>query len=126
MKESIKVVSMDQVPAVPLGNGSWSRLVLTGETVGAQKAMLGYSVFTPGTSTPQKVHAEEELAYVLCGHGELTIGDEAVAYGPRSALYIPAGVPHGVRNSGTEDVIMVFVFSHPGYPPTSDAPTHGR
>ncbi len=117
---------MTAVPPIALGNGSWSRLVLTGETAGAQKAMLGCSVFTPGTSTPQKVHAEEELAYVLSGYGEITVGDEAVPYGPGSAIYIPAGVPHGVRNNGPEDVVMVFVFSYPAYPPTTDAPTFNR
>lgn len=126
MKDKVKIVPMAQVPAIAIGNGSWSRLVLTGETAGTEKTMLGYSVFTPGTSTPQKVHTQEELAYVLSGHGEITMGDEAVSYGPGSAIYIPAGVPHGVRNGGSEDVVMVFVFSYPGYPPTTDAPASDR
>jgi len=126
MKDRIKVVSMAQIPPIAIGNDSWSRLVLTAETVGAQKAMLGYSVFAPGTDTPQKVHTEEELAYVLSGHGEITVGEEVIPYGPGSAIYIPAGVPHGVRNRGSEDVVMVFAFSFPGYPPTTNAPISNR
>ena len=87
----------------------------------AEKAMLGISTFTPGTDTPQKVHTEEEFAYVLSGHGRITVGDEYVEYGPGSFIHIPAGVPHGVANPGTEDMIMIFGFSWPTYPPTSDA-----
>jgi quercetin dioxygenase-like cupin family protein len=120
-KDKIKVLSWPAVPAVDIGNDSWSRLVITDESVGAQKAMLGISTFTPGTDTPQKVHTEEEFCYVLSGHGRITVGAEYVEYGPGSFIYIPAGVPHGVANSGTEDVVMVFGFSWPGYPPTSDA-----
>ncbi|MEE9616698.1 MAG: cupin domain-containing protein [Anaerolineae bacterium] len=122
MKERVRVLALEQVEPIMIGEtGSWSRLLLTGKTVGASKVMLGYSIFKPGTDTPQKIHEEEELAYVLSGRGQITVGDEAVDYGAGQALYIPAGVPHGVRVLGDEDVAMVFVFSYPDYPPTTDA-----
>lgn len=121
MKDKVQVLSWSEVPAIDVGNGSWSRLVITDESVGAQKAMLGISTFTPGTDTPQKVHTEEEFCYILSGQGRITIGDEYVEYGPGSFLFIPAGVPHGVANPGPEDVVMVFGFSWPTYPPTTDA-----
>ena len=47
---------------------------------------------------------------------------EVVAYGPESALFIPAGVWHVVANTGDEPVTMVFVFPGPGYPPTERRP----
>ena len=121
MKEKIHVLSWPDTPPIDIGNGSWSRLVITGDSVGAGKAMLGISTFTPGTETPQKVHEEEEFCYVLSGHGRITVGDEYVEYGPGAFVYIPAGVPHGVSNLGTEDVVMLFGFSWPTYPPTTDA-----
>jgi quercetin dioxygenase-like cupin family protein len=34
------------------------------------------------------------------------------------ALHIPAGTWHAVVNTGGEDVVMVFGFPHPDYPPT--------
>jgi quercetin dioxygenase-like cupin family protein len=117
----VKVLSWQDVPAIDVGNDSWSRLVITGESAGASKAMLGISTFTPGTDTPQKIHSEEEFCYVLSGQGRITIGDDYVEYGPGSFVFIPAGVPHGVANVGTEDVVMVFGFSWPTYPPTRDA-----
>ena len=121
VKDKVKVLSWSEVPPIDVGNGSWSRLVITDESVGAHKAMLGISTFTPGTDTPQKVHTEEEFCYILSGRGRITIGDEYVEYGPGSFLFIPAGVPHGVANPGPEDVVMVFGFSWPTYPPTTDA-----
>ena len=119
--ERIKVLDWPDVPPIEIGNGSWSRLVITGESTEAKKAMLGISTFTPGTDTPQKVHTEEEFCYVLSGHGRITVGDEYLEYGPGSFVHIPAGVPHGVANPGPEDVLMIFGFTWPTYPPTSDA-----
>ena len=112
-----QVVSIGDVSPVELPGGSWSRVVLTGERVGSDSA-LGFSAFAPHTATPMLSHQTEELAYVVSGHGELRTDDGALAYGPGSALYVPAGVWHAVVNTGDEAVTMVFAFPHPDYPPT--------
>lgn len=117
----IKVTEFSQGEKIELGNNSWSCHLLNANTVGAKKAMLGISTFAPGTDTPQKIHTEEELCYVLKGCGSITTGKEEVFYEAGQAFFIPAGVPHGVRNNGPEDVVMIYVFSHPQYPPTKDA-----
>jgi quercetin dioxygenase-like cupin family protein len=115
---AISVVSRDAVASISLPNGSWSRMVLTGETVPDIASSLGYSVFTPGTTTGMVAHAVEEIAYVLAGNGELQTDSEAVPFSAHQALHIPAGLWHAVANTGTEDVVMVFGFPHPAYPPT--------
>lgn len=121
VENRIKVVPLESVEPILLGQGSWSRLLLTAGTVGAQESCLGFSIFVPGTNTPQKIHEAEELCYVLSGRGQLTVGSEVVEYAAGQALYIPPGVPHGVSNPYGADLVMVFVFSHPAYPPTVDA-----
>jgi len=108
---------MVDVPPIDLPGGSWSRVILTGKRVGSG-ASLGCSSFAPHTSTAMLAHETEELAYVLRGHGELRTDDGVVAFGPESALYIPAGIWHAVVNTGDEAVAMVFAFPHPDYPPT--------
>ena len=113
----VRVVPLEDVPPIELPGGSWSRVVLTGDRVGSASA-LGFSSFAAGTATAMLSHQTEELAYVLSGTGELRMDDGSVAYGPGSALYIPAGVWHAVVNSGDEPVTMVFAFPHPDYPPT--------
>jgi mannose-6-phosphate isomerase-like protein (cupin superfamily) len=88
------------------------------KTVGGNASALGYSVFKPGTSTADLSHAVEELAYIVSGIGviRLETGDVPVAAG--QALYVPAKVWHTVLNPGAEDLVMVFSFPSPDYPPT--------
>lgn len=107
---------------VELGGGSFSDLLLTKATLSKNKNMMGYSVFKPGIDTKQKIHvAAEELAYIVSGSGKLTVGKKVLPFKQNDSLYIPHGVPHGVRNDGEEDVVMVFFFSSPAYPKTIDA-----
>ncbi len=84
-----------------------------------EQSSLGCSVFTPGTVLAPVCHETEEVAYVVSGSGELRLDDEAVPFRARQALHIPAGTWHAVANTGAEDVIMVFGFPHPDYPPTA-------
>ena len=115
--EGVAVIAVADVPPIDLPGGSWSRLLLTGEGVGAETT-LGCSSFAPGTSTAMLSHATEELAYVMSGAGELRMDDAVVPYAAGQALYIPAGVWHAVANTGEVPVTMVFAFPHPTYPPT--------
>jgi quercetin dioxygenase-like cupin family protein len=114
----VRTIKLDDVEAIPLPKGSWSKKLLTRDTVGTRKSMLGVSSFQPGTVTALLIHEEEELAYVLSGTGKIRLPDRDVPYGPGEGIYIPPGVPHSVVNDGAEEVVMVFGFSYPDYPPT--------
>ncbi|MFI5450512.1 MAG: cupin domain-containing protein, partial [Candidatus Bathyarchaeia archaeon] len=122
-QNKIKVVRFDEGGKVELGKGSFSNLILTASNLEeSNKNMLGYSVFAPGIDTKQKIHVEaEELAYVVSGSGKITVGNDLVSFTSGDSLFIPPGVPHGVRNDGESDIVMVFFFSSPEYPKTIDA-----
>jgi quercetin dioxygenase-like cupin family protein len=115
---SVRVNALMDVPRIPLPKGSWSRMVVNRDRAEGNASSLGYSVFLPGTVTSFVKHAVEETAFVVAGRGELRLDDGAVAFGPNDALFIPSGVWHAVANTGEADVIMVFAFPHPDYPPT--------
>ncbi len=115
---AITVITRDDVAPIPLSNGSWSRMVLTHETAPGISGSLGYSVFTPGTVTGMVAHEVEEVAYVLAGRGELRTDGDPVPFTAGQALHIPPGLWHAVANTGDEDMIMVFGFPYPDYPPT--------
>ena len=117
-KPAITVITRDEVDPIPLPNGSWSRMVLTRETTPGIASSLGYSVFTPGTATGMVSHAVEEVAYVLAGQGEIRTDAGPAPFHSGQALHIPPGLWHAVANTGDEDVVMVFGFPHPDYPPT--------
>jgi len=114
---SVSVIALDEVEPTELPRGSWSRMLVTGERTGSASS-LGYSVFTPGTVTAPVRHETEEVAFVVAGAGEIRLDDRAVPFGLGQALHIAPGVWHAVANTGAEDVVMVFGFPHPDYPPT--------
>ena len=116
---TVRTVRLDGVEAIPLPQGSWSKKLLTRTTAGAEKCMLGVSNFKPGTVTSFLVHEEEELVYVVTGRGKIRLTDCDIPYAAGDGIYIPAGVPHAVVNDSEEEVMMVFAFSYPDYPPTS-------
>ena len=115
---AVAVVHLDSVEPIELPGGSWSRMLVTTGAVEGHASSLGYSVFTPGTVLAPVKHQVEEVAYVVAGSGELRLDEEAVRFRQGDALHIPAGVWHAVANTGTDDVVMVFGFPHPEYPPT--------
>jgi len=114
----VTVVRLGEVEPIELPGGSWSRMLVTGARVPDNRASLGYSVFTPGTVLQPVRHETEEVAYVVSGSGEIRLDDRSVPFREGDALHIPAGVWHAVANTGDEDVVMVFGFPHPDYPPT--------
>ena len=115
---AVSVVPLDTVPDIELPNGSFSRMLVTGARAQGATASLGYSVFRPGTELGSVAHQTEEVAYVASGSGRLRLDDGDVEFRAGDALHIPAGVWHAVVNDGEEDVVMVFGFPHPDYPPT--------
>jgi len=115
---AVRVIPLESVPKIDLPGKSWSRMLVTDKTVAGNRGSLGLSVFTPGAATAPVRHETEEFAYVVSGSGELRLDGETVPYRGGDALFIPAGVWHAVANTGSEDVIMVFGFPHPDYPPT--------
>ena len=117
----VKVVRPDQGVRSTLPDGSWLVELLSKNTIGTKKMMLGCSTFKPGADTEKKVHTEEECAFIISGKGKITLIDGEVEFGPNSAVYIPPGIAHGVKNDGPEDLVMVYTFSHPAYPPTRNA-----
>jgi mannose-6-phosphate isomerase-like protein (cupin superfamily) len=120
------VISLADVEPVALAGGSWSRVLVAEQTVGGNASALGYSVFRPGTSTADLSHSVEELAYIVSGSGviRLETGDVPVAAG--QALYVPARIWHTVVNPGEEDLVMVFSFPSPAYPPTDRREPRGE
>ena len=117
MRGGVAVVALDDVEPIELPHGSWSRMLITGARTGSTSS-LGCSVFTPGTVTAPVRHDTEEVAYVVAGSGEIRLDEGTVPFAAGEALHIEPGLWHAVANTGAEDVVMVFGFPHPDYPPT--------
>ena len=115
---AVTTVNLADVEPIELPHGSWSRMLVTKAQVGSNASSLGYSVFTPGTVLAPVSHETEEVAFVVSGRGQLRLDDGLVEFAEGDALHIPANTWHAVANTGDADVVMVFGFPHPDYPPT--------
>jgi quercetin dioxygenase-like cupin family protein len=76
--------------------------------------VMGIVTFPPGSNPGPHVHeTEEEIIYVISGRGVSKVGDKDYILEPGVALFTEPGLPHGVINNGTEDMVLVSVFSPP-------------
>jgi quercetin dioxygenase-like cupin family protein len=117
----ISIVDLSEGKRTDLPDGSWVCELVSGPLNGAERTTMGFSTWKPGASTKQMVHETEEIAFIVSGEGKLSVGDKFVSYRAGQGVLIPAGVPHGVVNDTDQDLTMVYVFSHPEYPPTKAA-----
>jgi mannose-6-phosphate isomerase-like protein (cupin superfamily) len=51
----------------------------------------------------------DELFYIVSGRGQFTVGSDQTMVDAGSVIYGPAAVPHGLVNSGQDQIIMVSV-----------------
>jgi quercetin dioxygenase-like cupin family protein len=70
--------------------------------------------YEPGQSTVMHRHPrEEEAIYVLEGTANMSINGDEVVVPAGAIVKFPAGVPHDVRNLGTERCVIMFLKINP-------------
>ena len=78
---------------------------------GTKSTAVVYFELEPGRHLGRHTDSAEEVLYVVAGSGEATVGDERAPLGPGTIAVVPATVPHGVVNTGTETLRIVGFFS---------------
>lgn len=74
----------------------------------------GLNCFAPGQQHAAHVHADQDkLYYVLEGTGEAVLGDAVEAVEAGDLVMAPAGVPHGMKNTGAEPLLVLTIFAPP-------------
>jgi len=59
-------------------------------------------------------HEEEEIFYILEGTAEFLFDGETRTVGPKSTMFCPSGIPHGIRNLG--DKPLTYAVIKANYP----------
>lgn len=72
---------------------------------------LGLYVLPAGGVDPQKPHAEDEIYYILSGHGAILVGEERRPVQPGSIIFVAAGVEH--RFYDITEALQILVFFAP-------------
>jgi mannose-6-phosphate isomerase-like protein (cupin superfamily) len=67
----------------------------------------------PGCGAPTHLHAVEEVLSVLIGEAEMWVGEERATVTTGQSVVVPAGRPHGFRNTGTGTLHVQAVLAAP-------------
>jgi len=102
----------------PAGSGGAyiSRLLIESEGVGSERLMVVHATLKPGKAPGDDAAAHpppyDEAYYILRGEGWMAFGDGEEVYpvGPDTAIFIPAGTPHKITNTGTEDLVFLTIW----------------
>ena len=82
----------------------------------SQRLMLGLNCLEPGQSQHAHLHDDQDKFYFVAeGEGEFVVGDEKQTAGEGVVVWAPAGVEHGVTNTGMKRlVLLVGIAPFPG------------
>ena len=64
----------------------------------------------PGSGIGYHEQKEDEIYYVLSGHGTMTIDDKPFDVGPGDAVLTRPGSSHGLKQTGTEDLVIMINY----------------
>ncbi len=87
--------------------------VMLGENGGinGEHFCQGFVVIYPGGSIPAHDHVTVESYTILKGQGEMMVDGEVQTIKEGDFVYIPSGKSHGLKNTGDEDMHMMFVYA---------------
>jgi mannose-6-phosphate isomerase-like protein (cupin superfamily) len=79
---------------------------------GSEEFMAGITIFEPGESSSYHIHPEsEEINLVLAGSGLVVSEGEEAPFGPGQAMWVPKGVWHQHKNTGSEPLRLLWVYT---------------
>jgi quercetin dioxygenase-like cupin family protein len=74
--------------------------------------LVGLNCFEPGQEHALHAHADTDKVYqVLAGRGLFLLDGREEPMEPGVMLVAPAGVPHGIRNDGSERLVVLAILA---------------
>jgi quercetin dioxygenase-like cupin family protein len=85
------------------------RIFFDGPTAQLKSMTGGSLLLKPGQQPhPPHQHPEEEFMVITEGNGEILVNGKKVQVGPGSMMYCEGNQLHGVKNTGTKDLLFYF------------------
>jgi len=89
-----------------------------GQTVGysffdktpGMKFVFRKRALKPGSGIGYHEQKEDEVYYVLSGRGVMTLDDKPVDIGPGAAILTRPGSSHGLKQVGSEDLVILIAY----------------
>jgi quercetin dioxygenase-like cupin family protein len=78
----------------------------------AERVMMFEEAAPAGTMTVFHIHhTSDEIAYVLSGEITFMIGDQISVGGPGACAFMPRGIAHAWKTSGSEAARILFMYT---------------
>ncbi|HYG61254.1 MAG TPA: cupin domain-containing protein [Thermoanaerobaculia bacterium] len=78
----------------------------------SERLLVGLNAFEPGQEHKLHAHAGMDKVYhVLAGQGLFLLEGREEPMEPGTMLIAPEGVPHGIRNSGAERLLVLAILA---------------
>jgi mannose-6-phosphate isomerase-like protein (cupin superfamily) len=78
----------------------------------SDRIMVGLNAFEPGQEHKLHSHAGMDKVYqIVSGTGVFLLEGREIAFEPGILLVAPEGVAHGIRNTGTERLVVLAILS---------------
>jgi quercetin dioxygenase-like cupin family protein len=76
------------------------------------RVLVGMNAFEPGQSHALHAHSGmDKVYYVVSGQGVFLLSGREEPMGAGDLLVAPEGVPHGVRNTGDERLLVLAILA---------------
>ncbi|HSE35847.1 MAG TPA: cupin domain-containing protein [Blastocatellia bacterium] len=104
------IVNRNKASIINTPHGSEIRPLIDRTTSAVTQCSLAEEKLPPGCVVTPHHHREiEEIYYLVSGRGVMTVGDEMREVSAGDAVYVPRGLRHTLRNTGSEPILLILV-----------------
>lgn len=105
------VVNVDKVKPLIFGKEYESRMILDHVITGRDDVIqINHGTVKAGCALGGATHEEDEIYYILSGHGKLKLDDKIEEVKPNQVIFIPAGVFHALDNRESDEDMCILTF----------------
>lgn len=106
------LMEVNRVKPFILGPEYESRMILDHVVTGKEGVVqVNHGTVKPGYALGGATHEEDEIYYILSGHGKIKLDDQVMDVVPNQVIFIPGGCFHALDNrEGTEDLTILTIW----------------
>ena len=104
-------VDVDRVKPLIFGKEYESRMILDHVITGRDDVIqINHGTVKAGYALGGATHDEDEIYYILSGHGKLQLDEKIVDIAPNQVIFIPAGCFHALDNRDSDEDMCILTF----------------
>jgi mannose-6-phosphate isomerase-like protein (cupin superfamily) len=78
----------------------------------SDRVLVGLNCFEPGQEHALHAHGgQDKIYHVVAGRGVCLLDGREIALAAGAMLVAPEGVPHGIRNTGSERLVVLAILA---------------